>query len=111
MAGASYRFVLRERGYPIFSVGSNPCGPTKRVAGRVNWPISCGGATVNPGDLVVGDADGVVIVERARVAAILTLARKKVADEVKRIHRIGQGQLVPGWLAGALLDADVVTEQ
>ena len=56
--------ALRANGFPVFSVGANPAGPTKFIPGRVNWPISIAGVTVNPGDLVVGDADGVVIIER-----------------------------------------------
>jgi 4-hydroxy-4-methyl-2-oxoglutarate aldolase len=54
--------ALRTKGFPVFSFGFNPCGPTKRVSGRVNHPISVGGITVNPGDLVLGDADGVVVI-------------------------------------------------
>jgi len=97
---------------PVFSFGANPCGPTKRVAGRVNWPIAVGGVAVNPGDLVVGDADGVVVIERARVPEILRLAHKKVAEETKRLTSLRSGgELVPGWLAPALRDADIVTEQ
>ena len=74
----------------MFSAGFNPAGPT--VPGRVNHPISAGGATVNPGDLVVGDADGVVVIERAKgPAAMLALADKKVADEAARIESIARG--------------------
>ena len=55
---------LRELGFPVYAVCANPNGPTKFVPGRINWPVSCGGVAVHPGDLVVGDADGVVVVER-----------------------------------------------
>lgn len=65
--------------FPVFSAGFNPAGPTKFVPGRINHPISAGGTSVNPGDLVVGDADGVVI-EREKAPAMLALADKK-ADE------------------------------
>ena len=68
---------LRELGFPVYAVGANPNGPTKFVPGRINWPISCGGVAVQPGDLVVGDADGVVIVEREKAASLLDLAAKK----------------------------------
>jgi Demethylmenaquinone methyltransferase len=68
---------LANGDFPVFSAGLNPCGPTKSVAGRVNSPISAGGTTVNPGDLIVGDADGVVVVPRADVPRILELATKK----------------------------------
>lgn len=104
--------ALRAKGFPVWSFGANPCGPTKRVSGRVNHPISVGGLTVNPGDLVVGDADGVVVIERERVVEMIELGRKKVADERKRLEGIARReQLTPGWLAGALKDAEVAVEQ
>ena len=62
---------LLALGFPVYSVGSNPNGPTKNVPGRINGPISCGGVTVNPGDLVVGDG------------------------ERRRRHRAGQGGIAP----------------
>lgn len=104
--------ALRAKGFPVWSFGFNPCGPTKRVSGRVNHPISVGGVTVNPGDLVVGDADGVVVIERERVGEMIELGRKKVADERKRLDGIARReQLTPGWLAAALKDAEVSIEE
>ena len=97
---------LRELGFPVWSIGANPNGPTKGVPGRINWPLSCGGVTVNPGDLIVGDADGVVVVEREKAAALLPLAAKKVADERQRIADItGGGAIRPQWLEAALVAA------
>jgi 4-hydroxy-4-methyl-2-oxoglutarate aldolase len=102
---------LAEMGFPVFCVGTNPNGPTKYVPGRVNWPVSCGEITVHPGDLIVGDADGVVVVEREKAASLLPLAAKKVADERKRIADIQAGRnLRPGWLDGALRAAGVIKE-
>lgn len=100
---------LQELGFPVFSVGTNPNGPTKNVPGRINWPISAGGVTVNPGDLVVADADGVVVVERDRVAGLLGEATKKVAAEAARIASIRRKEaLRPGWLDVALRTAGVL---
>jgi 4-hydroxy-4-methyl-2-oxoglutarate aldolase len=97
---------LIELGFPVWSIGANPNGPTKNVPGRINWPISCGGVAVRPGDLVVGDADGVVIIEREKVASLLPLAAKKVADERQRIAEItGGGPLLPKWLEASLVAA------
>ena len=98
--------ALRELGFPVWSIGANANGPTKGVPGRINWPLSCGGVTVNPGDLIVGDADGVVVVEREKAAALLPLAAKKVADERQRIADItGGGAIRPQWLEAALVAA------
>jgi 4-hydroxy-4-methyl-2-oxoglutarate aldolase len=102
---------LRELGFPVFAVGANPNGPTKFVPGRINWPISCGGVAVQPGDLVVGDADGVVVVEREKAASLLDAAAKKVAEERARIADIVAGRnLRPNWLEGSLRAAGLLKE-
>ncbi len=102
---------LRELGFPVFAAGANPNGPTKFIPGRINWPISAGGVAVSPGDLVVGDADGVVVVEREKAASLLPLAAKKVADEGKRMGDIlAKRALKPGWLDAALRAAGVLGE-
>ena len=102
---------LREMGFPVFAVGANPNGPTKFVPGRINWPISCGGVAVSPGDLVVGDADGVVVIEREKAPGLLDAAAKKVAEERARLADIVAGRnLKPGWLDGALRAAGLLKE-
>jgi len=102
---------LRELGFPVYSVGANPNGPTKFVPGRINWPVSCGGVAVQPGDLIVGDADGVVVVEREKAPTLLEAAAKKVAEERTRIADIQAGRnLSPKWLDGALRAAGLLKE-
>jgi regulator of RNase E activity RraA len=102
---------LIELGFPLYSLGSTPNGPTKSVPGRINWPISCGGVAVNPGDLIVGDADGVVVIEREKAGSLLDLAAKKIADERERLADIASGKnLRPKWLDGALRAAGVLKE-
>ncbi len=98
-------------GFPMYAVGANPNGPTKLVPGRLNWPISVGGAVVHPGDLIVADADGVVVVERSKATSLMPLAKQKVIDETARIQGIRNGeQLRPKWLDGALRKAGVLAE-
>ena len=102
---------LRELGFPVFAVGANPNGPTKFVPGRINWPISCGDIAVRPGDLIVGDADGVVVIEREKAESLLPLAAKKLADETARIEAIRRNKdLKPQWLDGALRAAGLLKE-
>lgn len=102
---------LLELGFPVYSIGANPNGPTKGVAGRINWSITCGGVAVNPGDLIVGDADGVVVIEREKAESLLGLAERKVADERRRIADILAGKNIqPAWLDGALRAAGVLKE-
>ena len=100
---------LVELGFPLWSIGANPNGPTKFVPGRINWPVSCGGIVVHPGDLVVGDADGITVIERDKAASLLPLAAKKVADERQRIADITSGGAIrPKWLEAALVAAGLL---
>ena len=102
---------LRAFGFPVCAVGANPNGPTKNIAGRINWPISCGGVAVRAGDLIVADADGVVVIEREKADGLLALAELKVQDERARIAAITSGQGVrPKWLDGALRAAGVLKD-
>jgi regulator of RNase E activity RraA len=96
--------------FPVFSVGTNPNGPTKEVAGRLGHPISCGGVTVCPGDFIIGDGDGVVVVERDKIASLLPLAAHKVAAEAKRIAQIKQGETSAAWLTNSLVTAGVLKQ-
>jgi 4-hydroxy-4-methyl-2-oxoglutarate aldolase len=103
--------AIRELGFPMYAAGLNPNGPTKSVAGRLNHPISIGGVTVHPGDLVVGDGDGVTVIEREKAAAMLPLAAEKLAMETRRIADIkSRKALRPSWLDGALRAAGVIRQ-
>ena len=103
--------AIRALGFPMYAAGLNPNGPTKSVSGRLNHPISLGGVSVKPGDLVVGDADGVTVIEREKAASLLPLAADKVAAETKRIAQIKSREaLRPAWLDGALRAAGVIGE-
>jgi regulator of RNase E activity RraA len=101
---------IDEMDFPVFAAGANPNGPTKNVPGRIGHPVSVGGVTVNPGDFVLADADGVVVVEREKIAALIPLAAKKVADEASRIEAIKKGDTAAKWLDGALRTAGVLKE-
>ena len=102
---------LRELAFPVYAICANPNGPTKFVPGRINWPISCGGISVRPGDLLVGDGDGVVVVEREKAGSLLDDAARKVADERARIADIVAGKnLRPKWLDASLRAAGLLKE-
>ena len=101
---------LRALGFPVYAVGTNPNGPTKNIGGRIGHPVSVGDVTVYPGDFVVADADGVVVVEREKIAGLLPLAAKKVKDEAARIEAIKGGDTAAKWLTQALRTAGVLKE-
>jgi 4-hydroxy-4-methyl-2-oxoglutarate aldolase len=97
--------TLAAGAFPVFAAGLNPCGPTKGLPGRMSIPVSVGGVSVSPGDLIVGDVDGVVVIPRLEVEAVLEAAAKKVAAEKQRIDEIEAGLLVSPWLNDALKQA------
>jgi RraA family protein len=88
--------------FPVFAAGANPNGPLKNSGGRINWPVSLAGTAVNPGDLIVGDADGVVVVPREAAAEIVGAAQAKVDAEAERMKAIGRGELAQAWVADGL---------
>ncbi|CAM3970229.1 Methyltransferase [Bordetella tumbae] len=99
-----------EMDYPVFAAGTNPNGPTKNVGGRIGHPVSVGGVTVHPGDFIIGDNDGVVVVERDKIESLLPAAEKKVKDEAARIAAIKTGDTAAKWLTSALRTAGVLKE-
>lgn len=101
---------IDDMDYPVFSVGTNPNGPTKEVGGRIGHPVSVGGVTVHPGDFICGDADGLVVVEREKIASLLPLAEHKEAAEARRIAQIKEGKTNAPWLVASLITAGVLKE-
>ena len=91
--------------FPIFAIGTNPAGPTRTQVGKVGFPISVAGVAIQPGDLIVGDADGIVVIARESVAHVIDLAQGKIDSEAKRMAEIREGRLVSSWLQEALVVA------
>ncbi|NLG37286.1 MAG: RraA family protein [Clostridiales bacterium] len=72
--------------FPVYCTGTTPGGPYKEGPGEVNVPISCGGVSVNPGDIILGDPDGVIVIPRKDAAVILKEAKAfQAADEKKAL--------------------------
>jgi len=101
------RLALVDTGFAIFSRGCVPAGPFKNNVGALNVPVACGGLSVAPGDLVVGDADGVVVVPRNQADEILLHARDKLAQEESLRRQIAAGHTLYDLLnLDSLLEAD-----
>src|SRR5918994_3417845 len=92
--------LIEHLGFPVFSRGLSVRGTDKQGGGHINWPILLGDITVNPGDLVVGDRDGVVVIPAAEISATLEAAQKREAkeDQTKRDLIAGKSTLgIYGW--------------
>lgn len=85
--------LLKELNFPIFTRGINVKGTTKMLPGTINHPVLVGGVLVNPGDIVVGDNDSVVVVPKEKAAEVLkaTLAREENEDAILKKIMAGEG--------------------
>jgi regulator of RNase E activity RraA len=93
---------LLAAGVPVFSRGVAPNAGHKTGPGEINLGVSCGGVSIGPGDIVVGDRDGVVAVPLAQTAAVaaqLALVKRKEAEAEKKLAR---GASFEFWSAAAL---------
>lgn len=83
---------IRELKFPVYCKGVTPAGPHKGWADNINVPVQCGGVPVHPGDLIVGDDDGVVVVPCEKVEEIYNLAVKRMEIESGWIESIENGK-------------------
>ena len=83
---------LRESGIAVYCRGAVPNGPHKGFGGAVNVPIQCGGASVDPGDLLVGDDDGVVVVRPDQLDGLIDRCRTRIAHEEEVLKQIDAGK-------------------
>ena len=72
--------------FPVYAVGITPQGPLKNGPGEINVPICCGGRVVCPGDIIVGDRDGIVIIPQEDAGDILQASIDKYELEQTRIR-------------------------
>lgn len=89
---------ILEAGLPVFAAGVTPNSPQKDGPGELNVPISCGGQVIAPGDILVGDGDGVVVVPRTAADAALVELRRIQRYEAERLAAIARGELIPDWV-------------
>ena len=78
-------------GFPVFCRGFSIRGTTKAVLGLINHPVIFGGVLVRPGDLILGDDDGIVIVERKECEAVLEKSIKRTEAEEKKAKELKAG--------------------
>ena len=88
--------------FPVYARGVTHRGPYKNGPGEINVPVSVGGMVVCPGDIVVGDADGLVAIAPADAPAVLKLAQAKAKEEAAILKSIAKGKADRRWVDEAL---------
>src|SRR4029077_5070569 len=85
--------ALHEMGFPVWSRAISAKGTVKATLGAVNIPVVCAGVNVDPGDVVVADDDGVVVIARTDLGDVVAKAEKRFADEDGKRKRLAAGEL------------------
>jgi RraA family protein len=85
--------ALQEMDMAIYAAGVTPKGPYKDGPGEINVPVSCGGVVVNPGDILVGDADGIVVIRPQDAPILAEKAKAKLKKEQATFKAIDEGTL------------------
>ena len=83
---------MREMGLPIFLSALSPAGPQKGWGGSINDRISCGGVAVSPGDIILGDDDGVTVIPLAQADDVLDASLKRMAHEAEILAKLASGE-------------------
>jgi regulator of RNase E activity RraA len=96
------RDVVAFEHTPLYARAVIHCGPRKDGPGEVNVPVSIGGMIVNPGDIIVGDEDGVVAVPREQAEEVLRLAALHAEHEQRVMAEIATGEFRQSWMESAL---------
>jgi regulator of RNase E activity RraA len=97
--------------FPVFARGVTPIGPLHRGPGEIGYPIACGGIVVNPGDIVIGDLNGVVVVPRDIAEELLQRLADRKAAEADYTAAVARGDFDNSWVDAVLERNGVALEQ
>jgi len=97
--------------FPVFARGVTPIGPLHRGPGEINFPIAAGGVVVNPGDIVVGDLNGVVVVPRDIADELLGRLIDQTAAEADYVAAVARGDFSNAWVDRLLEAGGVLVEE
>ena len=97
---------IQDLDFPVFARGTTPIGPLHRGPGEINYPICCGGVVVNPGDLIVGDAMGVVVIPQGIAEELLGRLKSHEATNAAYFESVKRGDFSNAWVDRALAELD-----
>lgn len=96
---------VQKVGLPVFARGVSPIGPLHRGPGEINFPVSCGGIVVQPGDIIAADESGVVVVRQDFSESVLEQLQEKKAALASYVAAVKQGDFSNAWVDEVLREA------
>ncbi len=104
---------IRPLRLPVYARGVTPIGPLHRGPGEVNFPIQCGGIVVHPGDIIIGDMNGVVVVPREIAENLLQRLKQLKANMAEYLAAVQRGEFSNRWVDAILEESkcEVVTDK
>ncbi len=102
--------AIHELGFPVWARGTTPIGPLHRGPGEINFPVACGGVVVNPGDVVVADRAGAVIVPQQFAHELLTRLRAHSAGNADYMRAVQRGEFSNAWVDTYLEQHDCLVD-
>lgn len=93
---------IQDWGFPVYATGTTPGGPYKEGPGEVNVPVSCGNIVVRPGDIVVCDSDGVIVIPRGEAEELLPKAQAFHETDAAKLEKNKNGTANRAWVAKSL---------
>jgi RraA family protein len=96
---------IMQLDFPVFAVGTTPIGPLHRGPGEINYPIACGGVVIHPGDLIVADAAGVVVVPQGIAGELLRRVQAQRASNADYLAAVARGDFDNQWVDRLLQDS------
>src|SRR6476646_5166750 len=97
--------------FPVFARGVTPIGTLHRGPGESNMPISCGGIVVHPGDIIMGDLNGTVVIPLERAEELLARLRRQAATEADYTAAVARGDFSNAWVDRFLRESGLDPDQ
>ena len=96
---------ILELDFPVFARGTTSIGPLHRGPGEINYPICCGGIVVNPGDVIVADGAGIVVIPQEIASDLVKRLRSHKASQAAYLAGVKRGDFSNDWVDRVLMDA------
>lgn len=102
---------IQKLDYPVYARGDMPIGPLHRAPGEINYPVCCGGVVVIPGDIIIADCSGIVVLPQGCIGELHARLRRYKDRLVTYLENVRKGEFSNTWVDGLLSEARCTIEE